>query len=47
VISETLEEFRARIAARLDEHFAKFAPAIAAINAGMEKTGNRKQGERR
>jgi hypothetical protein len=46
VISETLEEFRARIAARLDEHFAKFAPAIAAINAGME-TGNRKQGERR
>jgi hypothetical protein len=41
---ETLEEFRARIGAKLDAHFAKFKPAIDAINAGFAATENRKQG---
>lgn len=31
---ETLEEYRARIAARLDAHFAEFAPVVKAINDG-------------
>lgn len=37
-MKESLEEFRARIAAKLDAHFAKFKPAIDAINAGFAKT---------
>jgi hypothetical protein len=28
-----------RVAAALDQHFDRFAPTIAAINAGMAKTG--------
>lgn len=37
-VRESLEEFRARIAAQLDAHFAKFKPVIDAINAGFAKT---------
>jgi hypothetical protein len=40
--NEDLEVFTARIGARLDAHFAKFAPAIAAINAGFAATAARR-----
>lgn len=42
-VNETLEEFRSRIAARLDAHFAKLKPAIEAINAGFATTSSRAQ----
>jgi hypothetical protein len=35
VTVETLEQFRARIDAQLDTHFAKFRPVVDAINAGF------------
>lgn len=33
------DEAQASLNARLDAHFEKFAPAIAAINVGFAKTG--------
>lgn len=40
VTPETLTEYRARIGRQLDDHFSRFADAIAAINAGFAATGN-------
>ena len=40
LLAESLEEFKAHIAVRLDAHFARFAPVIAAINAGFAATSN-------
>lgn len=37
-MTESLEEFTARIRARLDAHFELFAPVVAAINAGFAAT---------
>ena len=42
--TETLDQFRARIAAKLDAHFRRMRPVVEAINAGLAgERGTRSQ----